>query len=249
MVILLDARQRLRLIFYRLARIFPARRGSASSTATENNDRAYLGAFAKELREPIEIIAAYAEILSRTPEEAHPAQKRHEYYAAMLASSRQLQRLINELAETTRVGTSTVLDVQVFDVAELLEATAHSLLDETVALSSPLLLRVIEDVELTADLARLRKVFHYLLAEAVKATPETESIYLDMHRSNGGNLEIVLRCVEDWQPDLTFATAIISLHGGQIALTRQSPKVSEVRLSLPASRVHWPKPQQKRQVA
>lgn len=248
-MILLYTRQKLRLVFDRLVRIFPTRGSSAVPVKSKIDNLEYLRAIAKELREPIDTIAGYSEILYRTPEEAHSAQMRLEYHAAMLASSRQLQRLINELAETTRIGSSTVLDVQVFDVAELLEATAHGLQDETVALRSPLLLRVIEEVEVTADLARLRKVVHYLLAEALKVTSETECIYLDMYRSVRDDLEIVLACVEDWQPDLTFALAIISLHGGQIALNKQAPKSSEVRIILPSRLVRWPKYAKKLDVA
>ena len=108
----------------------------------------------------------------------------------MLASSRQLQRLINELGDTIRVGASTVLDVQVFDIAELLEASAHGLQDEIIPLRSPLLLHVIEDVELATAISGLRKVFHYLLTEALKVTPETGCIDLDMDRGITGDLEI-----------------------------------------------------------
>ena len=248
-MILMRARQRLRLILIGLVRIFSARGNSAGLAATKINNLEYLRAIAKELREPIDTIAGYSEILYRSPQEAHSEHERREYHGAMLASSRQLQRLINELGETTRVGASAVLDVQVFDIAELLEASAHGLQDEIIPLRSPLLLHVIEDVELTADMARLRKVFHYLLAEALKVTPETGCIDLDMHRGMSGDLEIVVSCVEPWQPDLTFALTIISLHGGQISLNSQTQKGAEVRITLPASRVHWPKPQQKRQVA
>ncbi len=248
-MILLYARQKLRLIFDRLVRIFPTRGKFARPVTIKINNLEYLRTIAKELREPIDTIAGYSEILYYSPEEAHSKQKRLEFHGSMLASSRQLQRLINELGETTRIGASAVLDVQVFDIAELLEATVHGLQDETIPLRSSLLLRVIEDVELVADLARLRKVFHYLMAEALKVTSETEFIYLDMHRSNAGDLEIVLRCLEVWQPDLTFALAIISLHGGQIVLNSQAPKGSEVLITMPASRVRWPKPQQKRDVA
>ena len=245
----MDAKHRLRLVLHRLARIFSARSGSEGANTTEVNHREFLRSVVKELREPIDTIAGYTEILYVTPEEAQSAQKRREYHEAMLASSRQLQRLINELAEAARIGTSSALDVQVFDVAELLEATAHGLQDETVALRSPMLLRVIEDVELAADLARLRKVFHYLLAEAMKVTSETECIYLDMHCGITGDLEIVLACVENWQPDVTFARPIISLHGGQIELNKQASKRSEVRITLPSRLVHWPKTAKKMDVA
>ena len=248
-MILSGAGQKLGLIWNRLVRIFPTRGNSAEPVTIKIDNLEYLRTIAKELREPIDTIAGYSEILYCSPEEAHSKQKRQEFHGSMLASSRQLQRLINELGETTRIGASAVLDAQVFDVAELLEATVHGLQDETIPLRSSLLLRVIEDVELVADLARLRKVVHYLLAEALKVTSETECIYLDMHRSNAGDLEIVLRCVEVWQPDLTFALAMISLHGGQIALNSQAPKGSEVRITLPASRVHWPKYAKKLDVA
>lgn len=248
-MILLYARQKLRLIFDRLVRIFPTRGKFGRPVTIKINHREYLRSIVKELREPIDTIAGYTEILYRAAEEPNSVQKRRQYHEAMLASSRQLQRLINELAEAARMGTSSALDVQVFDVAELLEATAHGLQDEIIALRSPIVLRVIEDVELAADLARLRKVFHYLMAEAVKVTSETEGIYLDMSRSIGCDLEIILTCAEDWQPDITFALAIISLHGGQIELNKQGPKSSEVRITLPSRLVHWPKHAKKLEVA
>ncbi len=229
----------------------------------------FLAVISHELRTPINAIVGFSEVLSAGQGEHLSVSARREYLGTILESAKHLQGLINEILEATRIERGTItLDEQPNDAAELIEVTAKIVRDQATQAKISVVARVIEDVEVTGDLTRLKQVILNILTNAIKFSPEGGVVNVDMQRGRGGELAILVRdagigiseadAERVFEPfvqaeagsnrrfggmglGLSIARRIARLHGGDLTLKGQSGGGTEARFVLPAARVRWPK--------
>ena len=202
-----------------------------------NND---LIVVSRELREPIDTIASYAELLVVMRDESLPPEQQQDYHNAILASSRQLQALLKDVVDVSQNRLHNNVEVEVFDVAQLLEQIAESMREQAAHRFVSIIVSVIEDVELRGDLFRLRRVSLRLLASAISASVSGGSVLMRMQRDVRGGLVIIFRGPEKWRPELSLARKLISAIGGKIIFDEGVTLEPEVRLSFPLKQLHWP---------
>jgi len=235
----------------------------------------FLALVSHELRTPINAIVGFSEVLSAGQSEHLSVPARREYLGTILESAKHLQGLINEILEATRIERGTLqLDEQPNDAAELIEVVAKIVRDQATQARISVVARVVEDVEVTGDLTRLKQVILNILSNAIKFSPEGGVVNMDMLRAPNGDLLITVRDagigISDEDAERVFepfvqvengsnrrfggmglglsnARRIAQLHGGSLTLKGQSGSGTEARLTLPATRVRWPKPKAKTQ--
>ena len=200
----------------------------------------YLTAIANELRNPIDTIASYSEILVVSSQNSEIADSKRDYHDAILESSRQLQRILGELSEAADSNQNTAGFEQLIDVAEMLQSVAETLRNQAELKNLIIILRVIDEVEVRGELRRLRKVLLRLLSDAVAAVAVMDTISLEMRSTGDGGLEIAILSSVPWLPQTSFVKQIIASHGGKLLLKDLETAEFEVRLLLPAQRINWP---------
>lgn len=160
-----------------------------------------------------------------------------------------MQRVLQEMAEPVHTDAQLGSNFQPFDVGELLESVVSALRDQSAHLRASVILRIIEDVEMTGDLAGLHRILLRLLVEAVNAAPPGDVLFFDMRGRVGHGLELALRGAHNWRPRLLLVQQALALHRGQIYFDVNALSGPEARISFPATCIRWPKPQLKQQFA
>ncbi len=229
----------------------------------------FLAVISHELRTPINAIVGFSEVLSAGQGETLPLTARREYLGTILESAKHLQGLINDILEATRMERGNIkLDEQPSDVAELVEVSVKIVRESATQRGISVIARVIEDVEVTGDITRLKQVLLNVLTNAIKFSPEGGMVQVDMKRDVAGNLLISVRDAgigiskEDAQRvfepfvqvesgssrrfggmglGLAIARRVARLHGGDLTLNGEAGIGTEALFTLPAVRIGWPK--------
>ena len=230
----------------------------------------FLAVISHELRTPINAIVGFTEILSSAQSDFLPAAKRRDYLNTIMESARHLEGLINDVLEATRMERALLnLDEERYDAAEVVEIAMKICRDHALSAKISIIGHVIEDVEITGDITRLKQVILNLLTNAIKFSPEGGIVNVDMQRGPDQQLLIRIRDAgigisgEDakrvFEPfvqvengsdrrfggmglGLSIARKIARLHGGDVTLSGDLGIGTEACFSLPSSRVRWPKP-------
>ena len=233
----------------------------------------FLAVISHELRTPINAIVGFSEVLSAGQGENLPLTARREYLGTILESAKHLQGLISDVLEATRMERGNIrLDEQPSDVAELMEVSVKIVREPATQRNISVIARVIEDVEVTGDITRLKQVLLNILTNAIKFSPEGGIVQVDMKRDAAGNLLISVRdagigiskvdAERVFEPfvqvesgsnrhyggmglGLAIARRVARLHGGELALNGDAGAGTEALLTLPAVRVRWPKSRSK----
>ncbi len=228
----------------------------------------FLAVISHELRTPINAIVGFSEVLNDSHNQSLSSVNRKAYLDTILESAKQLQGLINDILDATRVerGTLHMAD-QDIDVAELIEASTKICRDQATKSDISIIARVQEDVNLTGDLTRLKQVLVNLLTNAIKFSPAKTIINIDMKHGRDNQLIIAIRDAgigispEDaervFEPfvqldegstrrfggvglGLSIARRIARLHGGDVTLKGSEGIGTEACLVIPAARLRWP---------
>ena len=233
----------------------------------------FLAVISHELRTPINAIVGFSEVLSAGQGENLPLTARREYLGTILENAKHLQGLINDVLEATRMEHGNIrLNEQTNDVAELVEVSVKIVRESATQRNISVIARVIEDVEVTGDIPRLKQVLLNILTNAIKFSPEGGIVQVDMKRDVRGNLLVSVRDAgigiskEDaervFEPfvqvengsnrrfaglglGLAIARRVARLHGGELVLNGESGIGTEALLSLPAVRISWPRAKSK----
>ncbi len=144
-----------------------------------------LSDFAHDLRTPVMTISGYAGALSdglvKEPE------KQAEYLTAIRTKADRMGSLINLLFDYTKLGSVNYsLEKEETDLNELLREAAASVFDEVENAEMELLPEIPEEAyTVQADRAQTARVFHNLLANAVKHNPAGTKIAVVVKRRAG----------------------------------------------------------------
>jgi signal transduction histidine kinase len=221
-----------------------------------------------ELRTPLNSIVGFSEILSSRNEETLATEVRLDYAKTILNSSKHLQTLITDILDATRIENGTIaLIEQDFDAAELVEIVAKMCRDQAEKADVTLVAKLMDGIEIRADITRTKQVILNLLTNAIKFSLAGGVVNLELVRLRDDRLAIVVRDggigiksedvsrifepfvqAEDGMSrrfagiglGLSIARKIARLHGGDVTLESQFGVGTTARFELPPSRVNWP---------
>ena len=144
-----------------------------------------------ELRTPLAVVRAYTDLLAEDPplegrksRDQERRDRRSEWHRATMEQVARLDRLVDSILASVRVGPEPPADLQPTNVGEVVRDAASEL--------APLLsrhrLQLREGIRLFAltDPSRLRQILEHLVENAVKYAPPETSITLDWRMAEGG---------------------------------------------------------------
>lgn len=219
----------------------------------------FLSTVTHELKTPLTSILAFSDLLLRPNSELTDRQRQH--LEAVRRNGRQLQMLIEDLLDISRIQAGTLrlepVDSQVSDIVDTVLATMEPIFrgrDQriNVDIQAP-------DAVVNCDEGRIIQVLTNLLSNASKYSPENSEIALGMSaegnhvriavRDNGigispENIErlftpffrvdnVQTRAVAGTGLGLVIAKRLAELHGGAISITSEVAKGSEFVVTLP----------------
>jgi PAS domain S-box-containing protein len=243
---------------------------SAKETAEHANlaKSQFLSIVGHEIRTPLNAIVGFAELLMSPQSDMMDEKAKRNFLMTITESSHQLQSLINDVLDTTRIekGTLRLLEQEI-DAAEVVEVAAKLCRDQADHASVTVIVRVLDQVSVLGDQSRLKQVIYNLLSNAIKFSPTGGVVNAEFERGPGNEFVFVVRDAgigiknEDIervfdpfvQADegtarrygglglgLALARRIARLHGGDITLASSKQTGTVARLTLPASRISWP---------
>jgi signal transduction histidine kinase len=223
--------------------------------------RAFVADASHELRAPLTLIRANAELVSRLPD-ASPAVK--DEIANMLQELDGMSRLVDDLLLLARLDDAALtLDRQPLDLAEAVQPVVAAMEEVARSAGLRLSLRIERPVVVSGDVARIRQVLRNLLDNAIRYTPAGGKIDVVVGQRNGRGLVQVsdtgIGIAPEDQPrvfdrffradrartrssggtglGLAIARAIVLAHGGDIGLESEPGVGTTVWFTLPAAGV------------
>jgi PAS domain S-box-containing protein len=155
----------------------------------------FLNVLSHELRTPLNAIIGFSEIMAAEREGPLGNGSYSGYSRSIAESSRQLQRIINDIIDANRIeSTSFKLHEQEVDAAELAQVALRNC--RQLATSGNVALTGDYQsvrVEIRGDLARLKQILENLLSNAVKFTPALGTVHLLLRDEPDGGLAFVVR--------------------------------------------------------
>ncbi len=144
-----------------------------------------------ELRTPLAVVRAYTELLAEEPElqgresrDIERRERRANWYASTMEQVARLDRLVDSILASVRVGSEPAADLTPVDVGQVVTEAA----DEMAPLVKRHRLEIKEGIRLFAltDPSRLRQILEHLVENAVKYAPPETAITLDWKMAEGG---------------------------------------------------------------
>ncbi len=239
----------------------------ASEKASEAKSQ-FLAVTSHELRTPISAIVGFAELLAKEKQENLPQKTRIEFADTILDNARQLQDLVNDILDATRLEKGTLhLNEQETDAAALVEFAIKHCQASAETSNISIVGRLGEGVSVKGDTNRLKQVMVNLLNNAIKFSNASGIINVEMQKGRDGqfvlaikdagigiefhNLERMFEPFEQADTNLArrfggaglglpIARRIARLHGGDVTLESDGGTGTTARLILPKRRVSWP---------
>jgi len=231
----------------------------------------FMSVMSHELRTPLNSIIGYSQLLASSQADYLSDAARTEYFRTILESGGHLKTLIDDILDATRIERGTLALVeQEIDAAELVEVAVKLCRDAAERADVTILARVVDGIEITGDVTRLKQVLINLIANAAKFSKAGEFVNVELERTAGGGLAIAVhdngigikpddieRIFEPFvQVDdgmsrrfggiglgLSIARKIARLHGGDVTIESRAGSGTTASLLLPARRVTWPQPE------
>jgi signal transduction histidine kinase len=247
------------------------RRVELAMQATENTGAAksqFLAVMSHELRTPINAILGFAELLVNEKSENLQQKTRLEFADTILTNCKQLQYLVNDIIDATRMERGALqLVEQDVDAAELVEVAIRQCRELAERGQISIVGRLTDGVSVKGDAQRLRQVMVNLLSNAIKFSPSNSIINVEMQKGRDGQFVLAIkdagigvsnldieRVFEPFvQADdgmarrfngaglgLPIARRIARLHGGDVILQSEVGAGTIASLVLPKSRIAWP---------
>lgn len=224
----------------------------------------FLSLMARELRNPVNAIVGFSEVLAAGQNENLPPVVRRDYMATILNSGRQLQGLLHDVLEASQLEDgSFALKEESDDFSALVDAAIKESVPRAAFTKVSVVARLYEDVDVKGDLTRLKALAGALLAQAISAAPAASAVQVEMARAENGDLTLAVRdkgavlskdeAARAFEPftafdarrsgglglGLAIARRVARLHGGDVSFGPAPEQGMEARLTLPAARVGW----------
>jgi two-component system, sensor histidine kinase len=228
----------------------------------------FLAVMSHELRTPINAIVGFAELLAREKSDSLPQKTRVEFAETILDSAHQLQDLINNILDTTRLERGTLqLTERDEDAAEIVEIAIRQCTTQAERGHISIVARLSDGVSLFGDSNRLKQVLINLLINAIKFSPPNGIINVEMQKGRDGQFVLAIkdagigiakqdleRMFEPFvQADanlarrfggaglgLPISRRIAQMHDGDVTLESSPGAGTTARLILPKHRIRWP---------
>jgi PAS domain S-box-containing protein len=242
-----------------------ARDTAERASAAKSN---FLSVVSHEIRTPINSIVGFSELLASDNEAHAPAERRREYLTNVVSSARQLQTLVGDVLDATRLEKGGVmLKEQEVDAADIVEGAVSRISAEVEKQDISLMVRISDGVTLTGDGERLKQIVGNLLDNAVKFSSQGGIVHVDFQKGRGAEFVLSIRdagigmspaeIARAFDPytqadqsasrrfgglglGLSIARKLAILHSGDLVLRSSPGTGTEARLILPPSRVRWP---------
>jgi PAS domain S-box-containing protein len=242
-----------------------ARDTAERASAAKSN---FLSVVSHEIRTPINSIVGFSELLASDNEAHAPADRRKEYLTNVVSSARQLQTLVGDVLDATRLEKGGImLKEQEVDAADIIESAVGRISAEVEKQDISLMVRISDDVTLTGDGERLKQIVGNLLDNAVKFSAQGGIVHVDFQKGRGAEFVLSIRDAGIGMTEAEIARAfdpytqadqstsrrfgglglglsigrkLAILHGGDLVLRSTPGAGTEARLILPPSRVRWP---------
>jgi two-component system, sensor histidine kinase len=118
----------------------------------------FLSIVGHEIRTPLNAIVGFSELLMSPQGEAMAVKSKRDFLQTILESAHQLQGLINDVLDTTRIEKGTLrLNEQDVDVAEVAEIAAKQCRDQAEKAGVTVILRLFEDVVQRREILAIRQ--------------------------------------------------------------------------------------------
>jgi PAS domain S-box-containing protein len=155
----------------------------------------FLNVMSHELRTPLNAIIGFSEIMSQERDGPLGARSYSDYSRSIVESSRQLQRIINDILDASRIDHSAFrLLEQEVDAAELAQVALRNC-RQLAAQTNVSLTGDYKSIraEIRGDLARLKQILDNLLVNAIKFTPAQGTVDLTVRDEPDGALSFSIR--------------------------------------------------------
>ena len=140
-----------------------------------------------ELRTPLTVLLGYLEVLKTQPEEPNP-----DVIKRMFKQARQMNDLLEDLLELSRLEDTETLDGVTVDIPALLAQLAEQAEDLSQG-QHKIIFKIEPGLNLLGAAADLRSAFQNLIANAINYTPENGKIKVIWHENEG---ELVLSVID-----------------------------------------------------
>ncbi len=241
------------------AGLFLARRAMRPIDAAFARQRAFVADASHELRAPLTLVRANAELVSRLPD-ASPAVR--EEITNMLQELDGMSRLIDDLLLLARLDDAKLtIEHQPLDLSATIQPVVASMEEAARAGGLALSFRVERPVTVSGDAARIRQVVRNLLENAIRYTPAGGTVEVVVSQHHGHGLVQVRDTGIGIAPEdqarvfdrffradrartrasggtglgLAIARALVHAHGGDIGLESEPGRGTTVWFTLPAA--------------
>jgi PAS domain S-box-containing protein len=228
----------------------------------------FLSLVGHEIRTPLNAIVGFAELLMSPQGDAINGKTRYEYLQTISDNAHQLQSLINDVLDTTRIEKGSLrLIEQEIEAAEIIEVAAKQCRDQANKAGVTVVVRLTDEIKLMGDQMRMKQIILNILSNAIKFSPSGSVVNAETRRGTSGEFIFAVRDAgvgikqEDidrvFEPfsqgeegatrrfgglglGLSLARKIARLHGGDVILESSQNLGTTARFVLPPSRVYWP---------
>ena len=251
-----------------IGRRFPSPAASSPNPLSENESNIRLACAlqvmeetALELRNPVNTIVGFSEILVSAASGSRGEGERDSYCQFILDNSRTLSGFVPQLLDYARYERERLhLVEQDVDAAELAEAAVRLCREVAESRDVGIVARLLDGIELRCDSGRIRRSLASFVTRAVTAAPLGSDIDISFDRTGDGGLVFVISNPGEtpspeesqrlFEPDLgreglsglslAVASRIMLLHSGEVTIGRAVGAGTVTRIVLPANRVFWP---------
>ncbi len=168
------------------------KKADQESRLIEQSRRDFIAEISHELRTPVTVMRASAEAL--TEGIVHSPDQAHEYHQQLLAEAIQLERIVNDLLELTRLqNPDFTIDKTKINLIEVLSDAARA--SRRLALSQNVTVHCSHDVQIwpfEGDYGRLRQMFLIVLDNAIKFSEPGQEVWLKSADHGGNGLAVTI---------------------------------------------------------